>query len=91
MKWSRRVSAIASSPSFAVSAQIRELRAQGRDVLDLGVGEPDFPAVAPAKAAAHAAIDADRSHYTPTPGTPELREAVAASHRQLHGTDARAE
>ncbi len=91
MKLSKRVSAVSPSPSFAVSAQIRALRAQGRDILDLGVGEPDFPAVASAKAAAHAAIDADRSHYTPTAGTSELREAVAAAHRDLHGTDARAE
>ena len=91
MKWSKRVSAISPSPSFAVSAKIREMRAQGRDVLDLGVGEPDFPAIAEAKAAAHAAIDGDRSHYTPTPGTAELREAVAAAHRRFHGTDAKAE
>lgn len=91
MKLSKRVSAISPSPSLAVSAKIRALRAEGRNVLDLGVGEPDFPAVAAGKAAAHAAIDADRSHYTPTPGTPELREAVAAAHRELHGTDARAE
>jgi aspartate aminotransferase len=85
------VSAISPSPSLAVSAEIRRLRAEGRDVLDLGVGEPDFPAIGIAKAAARAAIDADDSHYTPTPGTPEVREAIAASHRRLHGTDARAE
>lgn len=91
MKVSKRVNSIDSSPSFAVSARIREMRAAGRDVLDLGVGEPDFPAIAVAKAAAHAAIDGDRSHYTPTRGTAELREAVAACHRRLHGTDARAD
>lgn len=91
MKLSKRVSSISPSPSLEVSARIRLLRAAGRDVLDLGVGEPDFPALQVAKRAAVAAIEADDSHYTPTPGTQPLREAIAAAHRELHGTDARAD
>ena len=90
MKLSGRVSSISPSPSLEVSAKIRLMKSEGRDVLDLGVGEPDFPALGVAKRGAVAAVEADLSHYTATPGTNDLREAVAAAHRELHGTDARA-
>ena len=73
MRLARRLDRVTASPSLAVSAEVRRLRAEGRVILDFGVGELDFPAVAVAKAAVKAAVDADLSHYTPTAGTPELR------------------
>lgn len=54
----------------------RALRAQGVDVVDLSLGEPDFNTPEHIKKAAHEAIDADFSHYTPVPGILALREAV---------------
>ncbi|MCU7550311.1 pyridoxal phosphate-dependent aminotransferase [Chitinophagaceae bacterium LB-8] len=54
----------------------RELRAQGHDVIDLSVGEPDFDVPAHIKEAAKKAIDDNWSHYSPVPGYPDLREAV---------------
>jgi aspartate aminotransferase len=91
MRVSRRALSIQPSPTLSVGTEVKRLRAQGADVIDLGVGEPDFPTVPSAKAAAHAAIDADLSHYTPTVGTPELRAAVALYHARVHGTSVRPE
>src|ERR671927_378218 len=54
----------------------RELRAQGHDVIDLSVGEPDFNVPQHIKEAAKKAIDENYSHYTPVAGYLELREAV---------------
>lgn len=56
----------------------RELRAQGHDVIDLSIGEPDFDTPQHIKDAAKKAIDEGYTHYTPVPGYPELRKAIAA-------------
>jgi len=61
------------------------LREQGRDVISLGAGEPDFDTPEPARSAAHAAIDGGRTHYTPCPGERSLREAVAAKLERDNG------
>jgi aspartate aminotransferase len=55
----------------------RELRAQGFDVINLSIGEPDFDTPDHVKEAAKEAIDQNYSHYTPVPGYPELRQAIA--------------
>ena len=54
----------------------RELRAQGLDITDLSLGEPDFDTPDHIKAAAKKAIDDNYSHYTPVAGYPDLREAI---------------
>jgi aspartate aminotransferase len=54
------------------------MKAKGLDIVNLTAGEPDFPVPPAAKDAVRAALDADRSKYTPSSGIPELREAVAA-------------
>ena len=54
----------------------RELKAQGRDITDLSLGEPDFDTPSHIKEAAKKAIDENYSHYTPVAGYLELREAV---------------
>jgi aspartate aminotransferase len=63
----------------------RALRAQGVDVVDLSLGEPDFNTPDHIKKAAHEAIDADFSHYTPVPGIPALREAVCEKLKRDNG------
>ena len=76
---SDRVAGIAESATLAVDAKAKALKAAGRPVIGFGAGEPDFPTPAPIVEAAAAACADPRNHrYTPTPGLPELREAVAA-------------
>src|SRR5215467_3940987 len=76
---SERVSAIAGSATLAVDAKAKALRAAGRPVIGFGAGEPDFPTPGYIVEAAQRACAEPRFHkYSPTPGLPELREAVAA-------------
>jgi aspartate/methionine/tyrosine aminotransferase len=75
----RRVAAIAPSATLAVDAKAKALKAAGEAVIGFGAGEPDFPTPPAIVAAAEAACADPRNHrYTPAPGLPELREAVAA-------------
>ena len=76
---SARISAIAESATLAVDAKAKALKAAGRPVIGFGAGEPDFPTPGYIVEAAQRACAVPRFHkYTPTPGLPELREAVAA-------------
>lgn len=76
MKLSERSGRIKPSPTLAVSAKASALKAQGKDVIDLGVGEPDFDTPDHIKAAAKAAIDAGFTKYTAVDGIPELKQAI---------------
>ena len=79
-----RVSRIKVSPSTAAAARARELKAAGRDIVDMTVGEPDFDTPDNVKAAAHAAIDRGETKSTPVNGTPALRNAIIGDfERQL--------
>lgn len=62
--------------TFAISSRAAELRAEGKPVLSLSIGEPDFATPLHIKEAAKEAIDADYSHYTPTGGLPILKKAI---------------
>ncbi len=73
-----RVSRIKVSPSTAAAARARELKAAGRDIVDLTVGEPDFDTPASIRTAAHDAIERGETRYTAVNGTPALRKAVIA-------------
>src|SRR6201992_128697 len=76
---SARVSAISESATLAVDAKARALKAAGRPVIGFGTGEPDFPTPDYIVAAAQRACAEPRfQKYSPTPGLPELREAIAA-------------
>ncbi len=76
---SRRIAAITESATLAVDAKAKALQAAGRPVIGFGAGEPDFPTPDYIVEAAVAACRDPRNHrYTPTPGLPELREAIAA-------------
>jgi aspartate aminotransferase len=72
------IAAIAPSATLAVDAKAKALKAAGEPVIGFGAGEPDFPTPAHIVAAAVAAAGDPRNHhYTPTPGLPELRDAIA--------------
>lgn len=73
---SRRVQSIKPSPTLAVAARSAALRAQGRDIIGLGAGEPDFDTPEHIKQAAVRAIGAGQTKYTPVDGTPELKAAI---------------
>jgi aspartate/methionine/tyrosine aminotransferase len=71
------VSRLGSEAAFEVFGRARALQAQGRDIVHLEVGEPDFDTPDHIKAAGKAAIDANFTHYAPNPGIMELREKIA--------------
>ncbi|HEX5314548.1 MAG TPA: pyridoxal phosphate-dependent aminotransferase [Gammaproteobacteria bacterium] len=74
----QRLAAVSASPTLAISALAKDLKAQGRDVLDLSAGEPDFITPAHIRAAGIAALERGDTHYTATDGTPALKSAIAA-------------
>jgi aspartate aminotransferase len=71
-----RMERLGTESAFEVLARARALEAQGRKIIHLEIGEPDFDTPAHIKDAAKAAIDAGFTHYVAAPGLPELREAV---------------
>jgi aspartate/methionine/tyrosine aminotransferase len=72
-----RMSTIGTEGAFAVSARARALEAQGRPMIHLQIGEPDFDTPAHVRDAAKRALDDGATHYAPFPGIPELRTAIA--------------
>jgi aspartate aminotransferase len=85
-----RMSRISASPTLKVLVEAEKLRQQGVDVVEFGAGEPDFPTPDHVKAAAHAAIDANFTKYTPAAGTGELKQAIATRYKNLYGIDCKA-
>lgn len=77
-----RARSLEVSPTVAMAARARALKAQGVRVLDFTVGEPDQPTPAHVVAAGKAAMDAGRTKYAPAAGLPELRGAVAHRYRE---------
>jgi len=76
---SRRIAAIAESATLAVDAKAKALKAAGKPVIGFGAGEPDFPTPDYiVQAAIEAAAKPANHRYTPTPGLPELRDAIVA-------------
>ncbi|MGD2132986.1 MAG: pyridoxal phosphate-dependent aminotransferase [Maricaulaceae bacterium] len=73
---SQAVQRVKPSATIAVTTKAAELKRAGRDVIGLGVGEPDFDTPAHIKAAAIQAIEEGRTKYTPADGIPELKEAI---------------
>ncbi|MEK6663634.1 MAG: pyridoxal phosphate-dependent aminotransferase [Pseudomonadota bacterium] len=68
-----------------ILAQARALEAQGRDIVHMEIGEPDFPTPAPIITAGIEALKAGHTHYTPALGLPQLREAIAAFYATRYG------
>ncbi|MGH7449844.1 MAG: pyridoxal phosphate-dependent aminotransferase [bacterium] len=77
---------IQPSQTLALTNLVAELRRQGKDVIDLGAGEPDFDTPEPVKNAATTAIQNGKTKYTPNTGTIALREAIAVTLKSEYGT-----
>lgn len=84
---SQRLQAMAPSATLAMSQKSTELKAQGIDVINLSVGEPDFFTPDHIKEAAQKAIDDNFSFYTPVPGYLSLRKAISAKLKGENGVD----
>ena len=88
---SARIAAISESATLAVDAKAKALKAAGEDVIGFGAGEPDFPTPEHIVEAAAAACRDPRNHrYSPTPGLPELREAIAHKTKRDSGFECEA-
>lgn len=84
---SNRLNRLAPSATLAMSQKSSEMKAQGIDVINLSVGEPDFNTPDAIKEAAKKAIDENYSRYSPVPGYPELRKAIVAKLKKENGLD----
>ena len=87
MELSKRVQAIKPSPTLAVTARAAKLKAEGRDVIGLGAGEPDFDTPQHIKDAAVEAIGKGFTKYTAVGGTPSLKQAIVAKLKRDNGLD----
>ena len=86
-KLSDRVNRLAPSATLAMSQKSQELKAQGVDVINMSVGEPDFNTPDAIKTAAKQAIDDNWSRYSPVPGYPSLRKAIVAKLKNENGLE----
>lgn len=84
---SQRAANIKPSPTLAVTARSAQLRAEGRDIIGLGAGEPDFDTPEHIKQAAIAAINAGFTKYTPVGGTTELKRAIIEKFKRENALD----
>ena len=77
MQVSKRIFQLETETAFAILAKANELASQGRDIINLGIGQPDFPTPINVQEAAIKAIKDGKHGYTPSNGIPELRESVS--------------
>ncbi|TNH39184.1 pyridoxal phosphate-dependent aminotransferase [Paracoccus haeundaensis] len=84
---SDRLARIKPSPTIAMTTRAADLRAQGRDIISLSAGEPDFDTPENIRDAAKAAIDAGHTRYTAVDGTPSLKRAIADKFARENGLD----
>ena len=84
---SNRILNMAESETLAMTAKARELKAQGKDVISLSIGEPDFNTPDEVKEAAKKAIDDNFTHYPPVPGYADLREAICTKLKRDNDLD----
>src|SRR3954454_18598333 len=80
-----RSNLIAPSATLAMAAEAKRLKAQGVDVLDFALGEPDFDTPQNIQDAAIRAMKCVHTHYTPAAGILELRQAIAQLYTERHG------
>lgn len=84
---SNRVATMAESETLAMTQIARELKASGKDVISLSIGEPDFNTPEEIKDYAKQAIDENWSHYSPVPGYPELKKAICEKFKRDNNLD----
>jgi len=87
MRFSANIRELEESATLAVAALARKMKEQGREVIDLSIGEPDFRTPDFAAQAGIAAIVQGFTHYTPVPGLPTLRQLIAEHLQRMHGRD----
>lgn len=87
LELSQRVQAIKESPTLAITARAGKLKAEGKDIIGLAAGEPDFDTPDHIKDAAKKAIDRGFTKYTPVAGIPGLKKAIVAKFKQQNGFD----
>ncbi len=91
LELARRMSRLGTENAFEVLARARKLEAEGRNIIHLEIGEPDFPTPSVAVEAGVEALRAGWTHYSPAAGLQEVREAVAAHVASTRGVDCSAE
>lgn len=84
---SKRIQNLSESQTIAMAQRSRELKAEGKDIISLSLGEPDFNTPDFIKEAAKKAIDENYTKYTPVPGYLELREAISKKFKRDNGLD----
>jgi aspartate aminotransferase len=87
MKLAQRMVGIGTETAFEAAARARALEAQGRHIVHLEIGEPDFDTPVNIRDAAKRALDEGWTHYGPPLGQPKLREAIAAESKRFRGID----
>ena len=87
LELSKRAQGVPASPTLAITARVKELKAAGEDIIGFGAGEPDFGTPEVIADAAVESLRAGQTRYAPTPGTPEAREAIAHKLRTENGID----
>lgn len=87
MQVSKRLEKIGESSTMKIAARAKQMRAEGQDVVNLSMGEPDFPTPANIKEAAKKAIDNNQTKYTINAGTVELREAIVKRIKEDYNLD----
>jgi aspartate/methionine/tyrosine aminotransferase len=85
MNVAERMGRLGTESAFEVLARARALERQGREIVHLEIGEPDFDTPTHIKEAAKRALDANATHYGPSAGLPELREAIAKHTAETRG------
>lgn len=88
---SRRITELQESATIRMAKLARELKASGKDIIDLSLGEPDFDTPEFVREAAKKAIDDGYTHYTPVSGYPELRKAIVRKLKEENGLEYSAE
>jgi aspartate/methionine/tyrosine aminotransferase len=85
LKLAKRLSRLGTETAFEVLVKAKALEAQGKEVIHLEIGEPDFPTPQSVVAAGTRALENGHTHYCASAGIPELREAVARDIRATRG------
>src|SRR5688500_20297915 len=84
---SKRVQRVKPSPTVALTGRVAQLKAEGKDIIGLGVGEPDFDTPVHIADAGVEAIRKGITRYTPVEGTAELKDAIIAKFKRENGLD----
>ena len=87
MYFAERIAELRPEGAYVVLAQARALEAQGREIIHLEIGEPDFVSPQPVIVAGQRALDAGATHYTPAAGLPALRDAIGDYYLQTLSVD----